>query len=84
MARLDKLIEKFRACRGPFPWREFVAMIEGLGYERLESGKTGGSRRKFYHPKTKHKILCHEPHDGLMKPAFVEEMQTQLTGQQLL
>jgi hypothetical protein len=84
MAQLQKLIAAFRACSGPYPWSDFEAMIELLGYKRLKASKTSGSRRKFRHPETRHKIMCHEPHNGEMGPRFVKEMQENLKRQGLL
>jgi hypothetical protein len=84
MTQLDSLKVAFRACQGPYPWSAFATMIGQMGYEPLRKGKTGGSRRKFQHVTTKHKIFCHEPHDGEMGPKFVGEMQEALKRQGLL
>ena len=84
MVHLDKLKLAFKMCRGPYPWRDFETMITQMGYVRLTTGKTGGSRRKFRHPDTMHKIICHEPHDGEMGTSFVKAMRENLEEQGLL
>lgn len=81
MARVDRLIAAFKACTGPYPWRDFAAMIRLAGYVPVKIGKTAGSRRRFRHPDTGHLIICHEPHDGEMGPGFVREMQDKLRNQ---
>ena len=78
MARLDKLIAAFRGCAGPYPWKDFEAMIKLAGYVPIKRGKTSGSRRRFRHPETGHLIICHEPHDGEMGSSFVSDMQDKL------
>ncbi|WP_424167152.1 type II toxin-antitoxin system HicA family toxin, partial [Bradyrhizobium sp.] len=51
MAQTDRLIEAFKSCAGPYPWRDFEKLMRALGYEKSPSG--GGSGRKFKHPDTK-------------------------------
>lgn len=61
MSKHQKALE--RLCQNPppadFKWAELQQVLEHLDYE-LFKGK--GSRRKFIHRKTKHIIICHEPH----------------------
>lgn len=78
MTRIEKLKARFKACTGTFPWRDFVSLLSGLGYEPLNAGKTGGSRRKFRHRETGRMIFLDEPHDGQMKPAMVRRLQDDL------
>ncbi|HEX2652747.1 MAG TPA: hypothetical protein VHN11_03755, partial [Xanthobacteraceae bacterium] len=66
MASLAKLQAAFKNCTGPFPWRKFETLLNGLGYKLVKAGKTGGSRRKFYNENLQHFIWLHEPHDGEM------------------
>jgi hypothetical protein len=84
MARLDKLKAAFRRCSGPYPWSDFESMILGMGYERIRSGKTGGSRRKFHHPGTGHTIFVDEPHDGEMRRGMVRRLQDELSARGVL
>lgn len=78
MVQLEELIASFRACTGPFQWREFERMLRLLGYARLPPGKTGGSRRKFVHETTKHMIFVHEPHNGELGRGTVRDLRKQL------
>jgi hypothetical protein len=84
MAQSDKLKAAFKECKGPFPWKDFVTMLGQMGYEALRSGHTAGAGRKFRHPATGHKIICHEPHNGEMGRKHVKAMQDSLDGQGLL
>ena len=84
MSRFEKLRAKFRACRGPYPWSDFITLITAMGYEKTVAGKTGGSRRKFIHPSSGHIISCHEPHDGEMGRSLVRELQEKLKAEGLL
>jgi predicted RNA binding protein YcfA (HicA-like mRNA interferase family) len=78
MMRIDKLAARLKACSGTFPWRDFVNLLAGLGYEPMNAGKTGGSRRKFRHPETGRMIFLDEPHDGEMKPSMVRRLRDDL------
>jgi HicA toxin of bacterial toxin-antitoxin, len=73
-----ELIETFKACSGPFPWRDFEKMIRHLGYEELPHGKTGGSRRKFRNPNSGHLIMLHKPHGPEIRTDLVRIYRTQL------
>jgi predicted RNA binding protein YcfA (HicA-like mRNA interferase family) len=64
MGQADKIREAFFACSGTFSYREFVKLLNSLGYKLLKPGKTSGSRRRFFHPATEHMIYVHEPHPG--------------------
>ena len=78
MAQLSYEIVAFRECSGPYPWKDFVWLLNQLGYESKKAGKTGGSRRKFYNQKTNHLITCDEPHDGEMRRGMVRRLQREL------
>lgn len=64
MGKHEKTLAKI--CSKPTPcdvkWNELKGLLEHLGYEMLPKGKTGGSRRKFYHKEKDALISCHEPH----------------------
>jgi hypothetical protein len=84
MAKLDDLKEAFDTCRGPFPWRQFVRLLNALGYEQIATGKTGGSRRRYHNPKTGLMIYLDEPHDGEMKPGMVRRLRNELKDKGVL
>ncbi|WP_186397686.1 type II toxin-antitoxin system HicA family toxin [Stappia sp. TSB10GB4] len=77
MTKHARLVEAFRACRGPFPWRDFVRMMEGLGYE---CETASGSRRRFVNRETGHIVRVHEPHPAdEMKRYMVVQVRRDLT-----
>lgn len=67
MSKHDKTLERMR--RRPPPsdvsWDSLTALLGSLGYDQLKSGRSGrsgGSRRKFYNKEKDALICCHEPH----------------------
>lgn len=64
MSQIDKL--KARLCSKPkdFTWDELIKILVAEGFEELKTGKTGGSRRKFYNEQTKEILDLHKPHPG--------------------
>ena len=69
MGKLDKLTE--RICKRPkdFTWEELEKLLAARGFELLKSGKTGGSRCKFYNEANKEVLDLHKPHPGnILKP----------------
>jgi predicted RNA binding protein YcfA (HicA-like mRNA interferase family) len=83
MSRGDRLVEEFKACRGPFPYRDLVRLLSQLGFAEKEAG--GGSKRKFVHSVTKQIIRLHEPHPGNeIKQYMVRQIRDQLVEQELI
>ena len=83
MPRKEQLIEKFKVCRGPFPYREFVRLLASLGY--IDKSKASGSGRKFVHEDTKHILKFHEPHPGNeIKYYLVKQVRDKLEERGLL
>ncbi len=80
LARLDKLARDFKACSGPYSFRNFERMILAMGYQPVETGKTGGSRRRYVHQETKHILMLDEPHDGEMGAGMVRRLRGDLEG----
>lgn len=84
MAQLDKLKRSFKACSGSYPFRDFVRMAEAMGYELLQTGRTGGSRRRYMNKASGHTLFMDEPHDGEMKPGMVRRLREELEGRSAL
>lgn len=63
MSKLEKLLRRFLAQPSDFKWNELLTLLSHLGYEELKTGKTGGSRRKFFDDQ-KRIINLHKPHPG--------------------
>lgn len=61
MSQQEKLIERFKSKPKDFRWEELTKLLKGFGYNLLPTGKTGGSRRRFYHESGDF-ISLHEPH----------------------
>ena len=64
MSKHEKNLKRLSATPKPadLKWDELAGILKYLGYELLKSGKSGGSRRKFYHKEKDALICCHEPH----------------------
>lgn len=82
MAQLEKLKDRFRDCRKDFSWRDFENMIEKMGYVKLPSKQTGGSRRKYKRGAAL--LMLDEPHDGVMGPGMVKRLRQDLIDAGLL
>lgn len=63
MSRKDKLIARFKGRPADFTWDELTRLLAALGYAAAQTGKTGGSRRRFVHAAAP-AILLHKPHPG--------------------
>ena len=61
MGRAEKLIDRLLSRPKDFGWDELVRLLAGFGYQVVNRGKTGGSRRRFVHHEFGH-ITLHEPH----------------------
>ena len=62
MSSKDKLIKRLKSRPKDFTWDELKGVLISLGFEETTSGKTGGSRRKFYHKECGLIINLHKPH----------------------
>lgn len=84
MSRRAKLIARFRTRPKDFTWEELVQLLEGLGYAEANTGRTGGSRRRFIHS-TAPTIALHKPHPGnLVKMYIVDDVLRVLTEEGLI
>ena len=62
MTKKDKLLERFLSAPKDFTYDELKTVLNNLGYEEDNKGKTSGSRVSFIHESTKHIISLHKPH----------------------
>ena len=60
MGKKDKLVEKLLKKPKDFTFEEMQSLLEILGFEMSNKGKTSGSRVKFYNGNTV--IILHKPH----------------------
>jgi hypothetical protein len=87
MSRKEKLKEDLKHCTGQFLWRDLCAVLKMVGYESAKSGKTGGSRRRFYNEALDDVIFLHAPHGNEGKHAKdyqVKEVKKKLSEKGLL
>ena len=63
MSKIEKLSKKLLSNPTDFTWEELVKLLTHFGYEEVQKGKTGGSRRKFA-DRQNHIISLHKPHPG--------------------
>jgi len=61
VGKKDKLIARLKSKPKDFTFAEMESLLECLGYERNDKGRTSGSRIAFKN--SKHKtIVMHKPH----------------------
>lgn len=60
MGKLEKLIERLKSNPKDFTFDEMQSLLEALGFELSNKGRTSGSRVKFY--KGEIFISLHKPH----------------------
>lgn len=84
MSRLEKLIRRLLSKPKDLSVRELESLLTLLGYERLEQGKTSGSRIRFV-SKGRKPILLHAPHPlNTLKPYQVRDVIDTLKEEGLL
>lgn len=85
MSSIDKLIKRLKSKPKDFTWDELVRLLDNLNFEEISKGKTGGSRRKFYHRKTGLIINLHKPHPKpIIKLYLIEQIIRKLEEDRLI
>jgi hypothetical protein len=59
VARIEKLRDEFARCRGTFRWRDFEALLKGMGF--VEMPRSGGSGVTYFNQKLDNAIKLHAP-----------------------
>jgi len=62
MSKDQKLIARLLSKPKDFAYNELCRVLNSLGYEESQSGKTSGSRVAFIDKSTNHIIRLHKPH----------------------
>jgi hypothetical protein len=62
MSKDQKLIARLLSKPKDFTYNELYRVLNLLGYEESQSGKTSGSRVAFIDKSTNHIIRLHKPH----------------------
>jgi hypothetical protein len=84
MTRKDKLIKRLLSKPKDFTWNELTALLTGLGFEEVKTGKTSGSRRRFVNADSLI-IVLHKPHPhNILKQYQLEQVIETLKQQGLL
>jgi predicted RNA binding protein YcfA (HicA-like mRNA interferase family) len=84
VSQREKLIARLKAKPKDFTWQELVKLLRMFGYSEAKPGKTGGSRRRFVHPKAA-LISLHKPHPGsILKRYQLEQLIDTLTQEGFL
>jgi HicA toxin of bacterial toxin-antitoxin, len=63
MSKKEKLIDRLLSVPKDFTWDELGRILASYGYREMNTGKTGGSKRKFVDADKKI-IALHKPHPG--------------------
>ena len=67
MSKRDKLLAELLSEPKDFRWDSLVILLKSFGYIEQVAGKTGGSRRKFFHAE-RGTMYFHRPHpSGILK-----------------
>ena len=82
---LAKLKARIRAKPRDFKWSELVVLLKALGFREVKTGKTGGSRCRFYHAERQIYIRLHRPHPKpILKLYQINDIVETLTREGLL
>lgn len=66
MSKKEKLIKRILTLPKDFTYAELMSLLQQLGFEESNKGKTSGSRVRFYHPMRGIQYLAHKPHPSNM------------------
>ena len=64
MGQIEKLIERIKTIPVDLTYDELRRLMNYLGYQESNKGKTSGSRVAFCRKKDKAVIILHKPHPG--------------------
>lgn len=83
MTKKDKLLERFFAQPKDFSYQELKTLLNSLGYEESNLGKTSGSRVLFLNVIKQSKIRIHKPHPGnILKKYQIVEVISKITSKE--
>lgn len=81
MSKHDKVLKRILSKPVPadITWNQLKGVLFSLGYEEVKTGKTGGSRRRFFHKGKDALITLHEPHpSSIVKKGCLSDVVTHL------
>lgn len=71
MGRKEKLIKRLKSKPKDFTYIEMKTLLELLGYQQLNKGKTSGSRIMFTNENNSNYVSFHKPHPNNELPYYV-------------
>ncbi len=75
-------MRRFLSKPTDFSYKELRALLTGLGYEEITSGRTAGSRVAFLNRRTRHMLRLHRPHPSkLLKRYQLDLVEEELRNQ---
>ena len=84
MSKHEKLLKKLLNKPKDFTWNELVKLLANYGFEEIQTGKTGGSRRGFLN-KDNIPIKLHKPHPKeILKSYQIEQIIETLKQENLI
>ena len=85
MTKKDKLLERSLAFPNDFTFDELKTLLESMGFEVENKGKTSGSRVAFIHINFKKHILIHKPHPSkIINKIYLKQIKVELTLKQII
>ena len=68
-----------------FTYEEMKTLLNRLGYEEENKGKTSGSRVIFFNEQLQHSIFLHKPHpENIIKSYLMKYIEDELTAKGLI
>lgn len=62
MTRVEKLLANLLSVPNTFDFNDFARVMQYLGYELDQKGRTSGSRVRFYRESDGRILIMHSPH----------------------
>jgi hypothetical protein len=85
MTKKDKLLERFLALPNDFTFDELKSLLESMGFEIENKGKTSGSRVAFIHINFRRHILIHKPHPSkIINKIYLKQIKMELTLKKII
>lgn len=85
MTKKDKLVKRFLTIPKDFTFDELVSLMNHLGFELENKGKTSGSRVEFINIELELNYFAHKPHPGnIVKTYVLRQLRDFLTDEKIL
>ncbi len=85
MTKKDKLLVRFLSIPKDFTFDELSTLLQNMGFEVENKGKTSGSRVAFIHINFKKHILIHKPHPSkIINKIYLKQIKVELTLKQII